>query len=54
MDSVNCGLKISREKIILKSFKKQNLNLLLGSNYLHSIYIVFTIICIAFTMYQVL
>ena len=36
---------------IAENSKKQNLNLLCTGNYLHHIYIVFTIIYIAFTFY---
>ena len=39
------------EKTILESFKKQNMNLLHTSNYLHSIYIVSAAIYTAFTLY---
>ena len=39
------------QKKIPESSKKKNLNLLHASNYLHSIYIVFTTTYIAFTLY---
>ena len=39
------------QKKIPESSKKQNLNLLHASNYLHSIYIVFTTTYLAFTLY---
>ena len=42
------------KKKIPEGSKKQNLNLLHTSNYLHRIYIVFTIIYLAFTLYLVL
>ena len=41
-------------KKISGSSKKQNFNLPHAGNYLHSIYIVFTTIYIAFTLYYVL
>ena len=47
-DSTNSRSKISRKKIP-ESSKKQNLNLPHSGNYSHSIYLVFTIIYIAFT-----
>ena len=53
-NSVSTHSTNSRWKIFLKipeSSKKQNLNLLGTGNYLHSFYIVFTIIYIAFTLY---
>ena len=54
-----CTLRFNQPqiKIILKnpeSSKKQDLNLPHTSNYLHSIYIIFTTIYIAFTLFQVL
>ena len=47
-DSTNHGSKIFKK--FPESSKKQNLNLLHDGNYLHSIYIVFTIIYIAFAL----
>ena len=44
-DSINHGSKIFRKKIT-ESSRKQNLTLLYSGNYLHSIYIVFTMIYI--------
>ena len=49
-DSMNHGLKILKNKSP-ESSQKLNLNLLHSGNYLHSIYIIFTIIYIAFTLY---
>ena len=49
-DSMNRGLEILKNKSP-ESSKKLNLNLLHFGNYLHSIYIIFTIIYIAFTLY---
>ena len=50
-DSTNHGSKIFGEKHFPESSKEQNLNLLPTSNYLPSIYIVFTTTYIAFTLY---
>ena len=44
-------VQIKKEEENPESSKKQNLNLLFAGNYLHNIYIVFTSIYIAFTLY---
>ena len=50
-DSTNQGSKIFEKKKIPERSKKQNLILPCAGNYLHSIYIVFTIIYLAFILY---
>ena len=44
-------IKNMQGKKIQENSKKQNMNLLHIGNYLHSVYIVFTTIYIAFTLY---